>query len=55
VTADGLVLREIAPGVSVAELRALTGAPLAEGSDIKEIVTDPATPAALATGSTHAG
>ncbi len=37
VTKDGLVLREIAPGHSVDELRACTGAPLIIANDLAEI------------------
>ena len=34
---DGLVLRERAPGVSVADVRAATGAPLSSGENVPEI------------------
>jgi 3-oxoacid CoA-transferase subunit B len=37
VTDRGLVLRELAPGVGVSELRAVTGAPLIESPDLREI------------------
>ncbi|HVK73447.1 MAG TPA: CoA transferase subunit B, partial [Kofleriaceae bacterium] len=37
VTPSGLVLRERAPGVSVADLQAATGAPLAANGDVPEI------------------
>jgi 3-oxoacid CoA-transferase subunit B len=37
VTPDGLVLREIAPGATVAEVKAATGAPLTEAADLREI------------------
>jgi 3-oxoacid CoA-transferase subunit B len=37
VTRDGLVLREIAPGATVAVVKAATGAPLTEAADLCEI------------------
>ena len=37
VTADGLVLRELAPGHTVAEVRAATEPPLAEAADLHEM------------------
>jgi len=37
VTPHGLVLREIAPGATVAEVMAATGAPLTEAADLREI------------------
>ena len=38
VTPDGLVLREVAPGVSVADVRAATGAPLHAADDVPTMV-----------------
>jgi 3-oxoacid CoA-transferase subunit B len=37
VAPHGLVLREIAPGATVAEVKAATGAPLTEAADLREI------------------
>jgi 3-oxoacid CoA-transferase subunit B len=37
VTADGLVLREVAPGVTADEVVAATGAPLTVGDDVPEM------------------
>ncbi|MDR7402942.1 MAG: CoA-transferase [Armatimonadota bacterium] len=37
VTPQGLLLREVAPGYSVEEIRAVTGAPLAVSPDLREI------------------
>ena len=37
ITPGGLVLRELAPGVSAAEVRAATGAPLTEAPDLREM------------------
>jgi 3-oxoacid CoA-transferase subunit B len=39
----GLLLREVAPGTSVEDVRAATGCPVRPGADLREIV--PATPA----------
>lgn len=41
VTASGLVLREVAPGVAVAEVRAATQPPLTEASDLAEMAIAP--------------
>jgi 3-oxoacid CoA-transferase subunit B len=38
VTSDGLVLREVAPGVAVHEVRAVTEPPLVEADDLTEMV-----------------
>jgi 3-oxoacid CoA-transferase subunit B len=38
VTSDGLVLREVAPGVAVHEVRAVTEPPLVEADDLSEMV-----------------
>jgi 3-oxoacid CoA-transferase subunit B len=38
VTGSGLVLREVAPGVTVAEVRAATEPPLTEAGDLREMV-----------------
>ena len=38
VTPDGLILREIAPGVAVHEVRAATEPPLVEADDLTEMV-----------------
>lgn len=37
VTKDGLLLREVAPGVTIDELKRLTGAPFQVASDVKEM------------------
>lgn len=37
ITNDGLVLRELAPGVGVDEVKAATGAPLIVGPDVREM------------------
>jgi 3-oxoacid CoA-transferase B subunit len=37
VTLEGLVVRELAPGVTVAEVRAATGAPLTIGQDLHQV------------------
>jgi 3-oxoacid CoA-transferase subunit B len=37
VTEDGLVLREVAPGISADEVVAATGAPLTVADDVKEM------------------
>ena len=42
VTDTGLVLREVAPGVAVAEVRAATGAPLQVPDDVPVMVLPPA-------------
>jgi 3-oxoacid CoA-transferase subunit B len=41
VTADGLVLRELAPGVTVDEVRAMTGPPVAVADEPREMLTTP--------------
>jgi 3-oxoacid CoA-transferase subunit B len=41
VTPDGLVLRELAPGVGVEEVRAATGAPLALDDSLRPAVSRP--------------
>jgi len=38
VTGEGLLLRELAPGVSAAEVQALTEAPLRRAADLREMV-----------------
>ncbi|MDT4934249.1 MAG: 3-oxoacid CoA-transferase subunit [Pseudonocardiales bacterium] len=38
VTSSGLILRELAPGVTLAEVRAATEPPLVEGGDMREMV-----------------
>lgn len=38
VTSSGLVLREVAPGISADEVKAKTGAPLALAADLRELV-----------------
>ena len=40
VEADGFVLRELAPGVSVDDVRRLTAAPLRPASDVREMTFD---------------
>jgi acyl CoA:acetate/3-ketoacid CoA transferase beta subunit len=40
VEAEGFVLREVAPGVSVDRIRALTGAPVRLSSDLREMSFD---------------
>jgi 3-oxoacid CoA-transferase subunit B len=37
VDADGFLLRELAPGLSVDDVRAATGAPLRVASDVREM------------------
>ena len=37
VTGDGLVLRELAPGATVHEVRAATEPPLVEAADLREM------------------
>jgi 3-oxoacid CoA-transferase subunit B len=37
VEADGFVLREVAPGVGVEDVRAVTGAPLRVASGVREM------------------
>jgi 3-oxoacid CoA-transferase subunit B len=42
ITSAGLVLREVAPGVSVADVRAATEPPLTEAEDLREMSVTPA-------------